>query len=98
MQNLEKKEPITLELTDRQYLWLTGVQNVDVFDEEKIVLQTELGKLEIQGQQLNVTNLDVEYGKLQVDGRINSIAYPEEKKKMKHSSRKKRGFFSRLHS
>lgn len=47
---------------------LSGVHNVDIFDEEKIVLQTELGKLEIQGQHLNVTNLDVEHGSLQ-DGR-----------------------------
>ncbi len=72
---------VTLELIDRQMLRLTGVNNVDVFDEEQIVLQTELGKLEINGYHLNVTNLDVENGDLQVDGIINSFVYLEEKQK-----------------
>lgn len=96
MQNPEQKETMVLELIDRQLMRLTGVQNVDVFDEEKIVLQTVLGKLEIQGQHLNVTSLDVENGSLEVDGVIDSFVYLEEKKKRKHSSKKQTGFFSRL--
>ena len=72
---MQEQEKGTLELVDRQLMRLSGVNNVDVFDEEKIVLQTELGKLEIKGQHLNVTNLDVETGSLQVDGVIDSFAY-----------------------
>ncbi|MBR4944859.1 MAG: sporulation protein YabP [Peptococcaceae bacterium] len=81
MQEQEILRSAVLELKDRQMMRLSGVQNVDVFDEEKIVLQTELGKLEIRGQHLNVTSLDVENGNLQVDGMIDSFVYLEEKRK-----------------
>ncbi len=93
---MQEQEKGTLELVDRQLMRLSGVQNVDVFDEEKIVLQTALGKLEIKGQHLNVTNLDVETGSLQVDGVIDSFAYVEEKKKRSPKYKKSAGLFSRL--
>ena len=93
---MQEQEKGTLELVDRQLMRLSGVNNVDVFDEEKIVLQTELGKLEIKGQHLNVTNLDVETGSLQVDGVIDSFAYVEEKKKRSRNTKTPTGLFSRL--
>lgn len=86
----------TLELIDRQMMRLSGVNNVDIFDEEKIVLQTELGKLEIRGQRLNVTSLDVEDGNLQVDGLIHSFVYVEDTPK--RSKKKQSKLVSRLFS
>ena len=82
-------------MIERQLVRLLGVNNVDEFDEEKIVLQTELGKLEIKGQHLNVTSLDVEHGSLQIDGIIDSFSYVEEKKK-RARSKKQVGLLSRL--
>ena len=82
-------------MIERQLMRLRGVNNVDEFDEEKIVLQTELGKLEIKGQHLNVTSLDVEHGSLQIDGIIDSFSYVEEKKK-RARSKKQVGLLSRL--
>ncbi len=99
MQEQEKQKPAALELIERQAMRLSGVQNVDVFDEEKIVLQTELGKLEIRGQHLNVTSLDVENGNLQVDGLIDSFVYLEEKAKRNgRAGSKKGGILSRMFS
>lgn len=95
---MQEQEKASLELVDRQMMRLSGVNNVDVFDEEKIVLQTELGKLEIKGQHLNVTSLDVENGSLQVDGIIDAFAYVEEKKKRGKSGKKGTGLVSRLFS
>ncbi len=96
MQEQEGRTKATLELVDRQMMRLSGVNNVDVFDEEKIVLQTELGKLEIRGQHLNVTSLDVEDGNLQVDGLIQSFVYVEEPQK--RSKKKQKKMLSRLFS
>ncbi len=93
---MQEQEKTTVELVDRQMMRLSGVHNVDIFDEEKIVLQTELGKLEIQGQHLNVTNLDVEHGSLQVDGIIDGFFYVEEKKKKTKMKRRSNGVLSRL--
>ena len=96
MQEQEGRTKATLELVDRQMMRLSGVNNVDVFDEEKIVLQTELGKLEIRGQHLNVTSLDVEDGNLQVGGVIQSFVYVEEPQK--RSKKKQKKMLSRLFS
>lgn len=92
---MQEQEKAGLELIERQLMRLKGVNNVDEFDEEKIVLQTELGKLEIKGQHLNVTSLDVEHGSLQIDGIIDSFSYVEEKKK-RTRSKKQAGLLSRL--
>ena len=92
---MQEQEKAGLEMIERQLMRLRGVNNVDEFDEEKIVLQTELGKLEINGQHLNVTSLDVEHGSLQIDGIIDSFSYVEEKKK-RARSKKQIGLLSRL--
>ena len=92
---MQEQEKAGLEMIERQLMRLRGVNNVDEFDEEKIVLQTELGKLEIKGQHLNVTSLDVEHGSLQIDGIIDSFSYVEEKKK-RERSKKQIGLLSRL--
>ena len=92
---MQEQEKAGLEMIERQLMRLRGVNNVDEFDEEKIVLQTELGKLEIKGQNLNVTSLAVEHGSLQIDGIIDSFSYVEEKKK-RARSKKQVGLLSRL--
>ena len=92
---MQEQEKAGLEMIERQLMRLRGVNNVDEFDEEKIVLQTELGKLEIKGQHLNVTSLDVEHGSLQIDGIIDSFSYVEEKKQ-RARSKKQVGLLSRL--
>ena len=92
---MQEQEKAGLEMIERQLMRLRGVNNVDEFDEEKIVLQTELGKLEIKGQHLNVTSLDVEHGSLQIYGIIDSFSYVEEKKK-RARSKKQVGLLSRL--
>lgn len=92
---MQEQEKAGLEMIERQLMRLRGVNNVDEFDEEKIVLQTELGKLEIKGQHLNVTSLDVEHGSLQIDWIIDSFSYVEEKKK-RARSKKQIGLLSRL--
>ena len=92
---MQEQAKAGLEMIERQLMRLRGVNNVDEFDEEKIVLQTELGKLEIKGQHLNVTSLDVEHGSLQIDGIIDSFSYVEEKKK-RARSKKQVGLLSRL--
>ena len=92
---MQEQEKAGLEMIERQLMRLRGVNNVDEFDEEKIVLQTELGKLQLKGQHLHVTSLDVEHGSLQIDGIIDSFSYVEEKKK-RARSKKQVGLLSRL--
>lgn len=77
-------------LEDRQKLMLTGVTDVDRFDEKLVVLFTQLGELVIKGSDLHVNEMSLESGELTVQGDICSLTYGEK------DSTKKLGFLGKL--
>lgn len=79
-----------LTLENRNTLNLTGITDVDNFDEHQIILYTQLGKLTIQGKNLHVNSMSVDTGKLSVEGDIWAMIYGEKDKK------KPATFFSKL--
>ena len=54
---------------------ITGIADVVSFDENTIVLDTDMGLLTIKGKELHVSRLTVEKGELEVDGQVDSLAY-----------------------
>lgn len=62
-------------LADREELQVTGVLHVDSFDDREIVLATDLGTLTVQGEDLQIRQLDLESGRFAVEGTINSLTY-----------------------
>ena len=69
--------PHKLQLNERKNLTMTGVAEVVSFDENTVVLQTSLGLLVIQGQQLQLKNLTLEGGQVAVEGSIRALSYEE---------------------
>ena len=69
--------PHKLQLNERESLTMTGVAEVVSFDENAVVLQTSLGLLVIQGQQLQLKNLTLEGGQVAVEGSIRALSYEE---------------------
>lgn len=69
-----------VELLSREELRLTGVKDVHSFNEEAIILETELGLLTIGGEDLHIVKLNLEGGELEVKGLINSFVYNDESK------------------
>ena len=69
--------PHKLQLNERTSLTMTGVAEVVSFDENTVVLQTSLGLLIIQGQQLQLKNLTLEGGQVAVEGSIRALSYEE---------------------
>lgn len=69
--------PHKLQLNERTNLTMTGVAEVVSFDENTVVLQTSLGLLVIQGQQLQLKNLTLEGGQVAVEGSIRALSYEE---------------------
>ena len=67
--------PHKLQLNERESLTMTGVAEVVSFDENTVVLQTSLGLLVIQGQQLQLKNLTLEGGQVAVEGSIRALSY-----------------------
>ena len=71
----------TITLNDRKRLSITGVEDVDCFNEQIVVLQTPLGTLTVTGAGLNVSQLNVEDGRVSVEGEVDAMEYTGGKKK-----------------
>ena len=64
-------------LSNRRTGTITGVSDVISFDITEILLETEQGMLMIKGADLHVTRLTLEKGEVDIEGRIDSLAYSE---------------------
>ena len=81
--------PHPLRCDNRNSLTLTGVTDVDRFDDTAVIATTTAGTLLIHGASLHIDVLNIDAGDLKIVGRIDSLQYEE--------SRAERGsFFSRL--
>ena len=66
-----------LELEGRERLTVSGVEDVERFDEMSIVMSTTAGVLTITGEGLHIGQLSLDGGELHVDGRVDSISYED---------------------
>lgn len=69
--------PHTMVVEDRKRLSVSGVTDVESFDEETVALATELGELLIHGYDLHINRIDVESGDLSLEGEIISLTYTD---------------------
>ena len=67
--------PQRIELSGRESLTVSGVEDVERFDETEIVMNTSLGVLVVTGDSLHIGKLSLDGGELHVDGRIDAIAF-----------------------
>jgi sporulation protein YabP len=81
--------PHNLILKDRAELTLSGVTDVDSFDETTIIAYTDYGELTVSGTNLHIISLDVDKGEMSVDGKISSLIYVDQ-------GPKTTGFFSKV--
>lgn len=75
------KMPHGLILKDRSQLTLSGVTDVDSFDESTIVAYTDYGELTVKGENLHISMLNIDTGDLSIDGRVSSLNYLENQPK-----------------
>lgn len=68
-----------ISLMNRETLQANGVLEVESFDEQQIIAESKLGMLIIKGEGMHIVNLNLEEGKLCIEGRINSFQYVENK-------------------
>lgn len=64
-------------LSNRRTGTVTGVSDVISFDISEVLLETEQGMLMIKGADLHVNRLTLEKGEIDIEGRIDSLAYSE---------------------
>lgn len=68
-----KNQNIVIE--DRNRINISGVEQVDSFNETTIVLSTVKGGLSIKGEELNISKLNLDEGSVKISGMINSLTY-----------------------
>jgi sporulation protein YabP len=78
-------------MRSRRLLDITGVKQVESFDNEEFLLETVMGFLAIRGQNLQMKNLDVDKGIVSIKGKVFDIVYLDEQ-----HGEKAKGFFSKL--
>lgn len=64
---------------NRGRIEISGVLNVDSFDDQEIVLETEQGLLAMRGEEMHIKHLNLEQGQLLIEGFLLEMAYSEKK-------------------
>lgn len=73
--------PHNIIIEDRKHISISGVVDIDNFDEQTAVIYTQMGELTLKGYDLHVNKLNVETGELTMDGELWSLSYTETQKK-----------------
>lgn len=81
--------PHNVIMKDRGELTISGVTDVDSFDETSVIAYTDFGELTISGTELHISSLNLDKGELSVDGRISGLSYIDQQPN-------KGGFFSKV--
>lgn len=81
--------PHRVTLEERRHLTVSGVEDVERFDENTIVLLTTQGSMTVSGENLHIEKLSLDGGDLKVEGEIESLVYEED-------TGRQGGFFARL--
>ena len=66
-------------LESREQLCVTGVEEVESFDENAVVMVTARGMLVVRGSELHIEQLSLGGGELRVEGLVDSITYEDER-------------------
>jgi len=62
-------------MDNRRRAVLTGVTDVASFNEQEVIMLTEEGDISMVGEGLHISHLNLEEGKLTVEGKIAGIEY-----------------------
>ena len=67
----------SLIMENRTKITLTGVKDIHSFDEELVLVETELGILTVKGNNLKMNKLNLDNSELNVEGKIIALIYTE---------------------
>ena len=68
-----------LVLENRKKLSVSGVNDVLSFDDQVVMIDTELGLLTVKGENIRINKLSLDTSEVIVDGEIASLSYSQNK-------------------
>jgi len=86
-----RTKPHSITLEDREKLYITGITDVDSFNDTTVIVGTQMGELVIKGEELSISSLDVENGDVTIKGLIHSMVYES-----KAANKNEKGLFKSL--
>lgn len=66
-------------LKERKLLNISGILDVGSFDDNEVVVYTDLGELTIKGENLHINKINLDDGNLELDGEVFLLEYAEDK-------------------
>lgn len=90
--NIEERKNLSntviqnLVLENREKLSISGVLDVLSFDDQVVIVETELGLLNVKGENLRINKLSIDTSEVVVEGDICSMLYSEKDLDKKGSS------------
>lgn len=91
MEHVKGAKHQEIRMLNRKALDITGVSNVESFDNEEFLLETECGFLTVRGQHLHMKNLSLDQGLVSIEGTIHSLVYLDGS-----AGNKSKGLFGKL--
>ena len=88
---MDETNPHRLSLDQRRHLTVSGVDEVESFDESAIRMTTRAGELLVRGRGLHIEKLSLDGGDLLVDGAVDALIYQEPEEAVSFLSRLFRG-------
>ncbi len=73
-------------LENRNKLSISGVLDVLSFDDQIVILETELGLLTVKGENIKINKLSIDTSEVVIEGEIFNIGYSEKNMNEKESS------------
>lgn len=70
--------PQNIILEGRKKLSVSGVEDIDSFDEHSAVIFTSMGLIEVKGSDIHMNKLNLESGEIVLEGSFDSVIYPDE--------------------
>ena len=84
--DIHNKQTVTV--LNRQRVIIDGVKNVIGFDESYVTLETDLGKITIEGAEMRIESLTKDDGKIDIYGKIDGVYY--------YTDKERKGIFKRM--
>lgn len=78
-------------LENREKLSISGVLDVLSFDDQIVIIETEMGLLTVKGENLKINKLSIDTSEVIVEGDIFELAYSDE-----NINKKSSGFLNKI--
>ena len=75
---MEVKKKQTVNIDSRESLVCDSVCDVEEFSGEYVIINTDYGKLNVEGENLRIKELNEKEGKISVNGKISGVFFKDE--------------------